>query len=96
MARKTTRKRRRTGLVKVCDEPAMAEMSPRVRKSGKSNKEIEELLRKEITSDVAAVNMQVNQILMTIGVTTKLDEVYTLRQQMLELLRFKYNIIDNY
>lgn len=54
------------------------------------------VMKIEVANDIKVINAQVNQILLSIGVTTKADETYGLRQQMLELMRFKYNIIESY
>lgn len=92
-------KKRKSVRGNLCSTPvgpslAYAEKSPYRKKI--QDKEREEIIKKEIMNDIALINVQINQLLMTIGHTTKIDEAYTMRQQMLDLLRFKYNILESY
>lgn len=51
---------------------------------------------KEVENDLKVVNQQINHIMMVLGTITKPEEQYSLRQQMMELLRFKYNeLLEN-
>lgn len=90
--RKVTRKKRSFTNLSIVD----AIMSPGKKPTRKASSKADEIIKKEILQDVSVVNVQVNQIILTIGSTPKAEDQYSLRQQMLDLLRFKYSILENY